>query len=74
MRFVNLLTLLAATSAFALNFKREEQLEQLGQVLGAAQSEKASNKEAEAAQAFACLGILTSFLDKYYGIPMNDKT
>lgn len=74
MRFVNLLTLLAATSAFALNLKGEEQLEQLGQVLGAAQSEKASNKEAEAAQAFACLGILTSFLDKCYGIPMNDKT
>jgi len=73
MKFTSLLTLLAATSALALNFKRDEQLNQLGQALGT-QGGQAGNKEAEAAQSFACLGNLTIFLDKCYGVPLNEKT
>jgi len=76
MRFTNLLTLLAATSALALNFKRDEQLNQLENILGEAQSQqsKQSGSNMDPATAFACMGILTSFLDKCYGVAMNEKT
>jgi len=63
MKITNLLTLLAATSAFALNFKRDDQLNQLEQILGAAQSQQNTQGSGnmDAASAFACLGTLTNF-------------
>jgi len=67
MKFVNLLTLLAATSAFALNFKREDQLEQL---LGSAQGEQGDDT-AELAEFMECLSVLSDFMEKCYGVSIK---
>jgi len=71
MRFSNLLTLLAATSAFALNFKRDFQLSQLGQILKAAKDGQVDTDNQDAAEALECIGIITTMMDKCFGVSMT---
>jgi len=68
MKFSNLLTLLAVTSAFALNSKRDDQSEQLGQT--ATQGEQANDGMASD-EFYKCLSVLSNMTEKCYGTPIK---
>jgi len=67
MKFANLLTLLAATSAFALNFKRDDQITQ---ALAAAQGEQGDGT-AELMEVMQCLSTISNMMEKCYGTPVK---